>query len=207
VYLCLHPPSAIDPLYPLSVLQQLLLHHAPADLGRIIPSIEPKGKEEPDDDHTAHVDRRSDIAKKAARAFAACPTEGVWSILWTPTIRLSSGRSYDSEEDEDDGADEAREVSAKGWEVLGWLIGVWEEDQRVLLNAGECGYSSLLLRQLPKPMMRDSRAPMDNCRAPMMVIRSAYARSDFLDHPERLRLAGRLLQLVRIDSFYLWVAC
>ena len=56
----------------------------------------------------------------------SCRKDGVWGLLWVK----ENGKKRKEREDGDDGEGaRQRVVSEKGWEVLEWLVAVWEKDK------------------------------------------------------------------------------
>jgi len=65
-----------------------------------------------------------------------CKADGVWALIWERTrVKQESDRSTRrrrrASDDDDEGGDGRGilVVSARGWDVLDWLIRVWEEDE------------------------------------------------------------------------------
>lgn len=134
----------------------------------------------------------------------ACIDKGIWELLWDlppskPPNGLERGIKEESDlSDEEEEVEVEKRISQAGWDILEWLIDVWEEDERSTTGAGKG--SRCFLDQLPPPIVARSSSggQQTNANQVMVVIRAAYSNTYNypFKHPTRPMLAVRLLSLV-----------
>jgi hypothetical protein len=133
-----------------------------------------------------------------------CVDEGIWGLLWE--VEEGNGMRKGKEKEE---VRKARFVSPLGWELAGWLVGLWEKNEATegkgqstrscflyeLMCTG-LGYSPMFLDQLPQ---REA-LQIDDASFPLALVNSAYRDSPAavpLEEGRRRRsLAARVLRLV-----------
>lgn len=213
LYLVLEPPQAQVDTAPhaLTLLYRLLDIHEASTLTPLIPSRssswatwwanwQPEGK----------------LERRVRRRVEECKHDGIWPLIWArepreskPSTRGTSrdksranSKANSSEEDEDEEMEEEEEeeevvaekvVSDRGWEVLEWLVALWEKD--AVTSAS--GRSEAMVAQLGGPPKHD--IPRDNADVPLAIIRQAFddsGPSSFADTLRHRSSATSLLALL-----------
>jgi len=121
LYLTIHPPPHIIAHSPISLLYKLLSLHIPAAFAHCIPTIPTSAKA---NEHPRWLNWEANgrMEEEARKTLRRCREEGVWGLV---SVHEKAGKK--KEEEEEEGTE--RIVGEKGWEVLEWLVAVWEADQ------------------------------------------------------------------------------
>lgn len=208
----------------LAILRKILSVSPAIALGNTIPSI--TSRRETEIPPWLKYKTSGKIGRKVRRVMHGCRYDGIWGLLWVVKSDEEDGVVVKEEAEEEEVVVEKREISKTGWQLLGWLVDLWEKDEDGYRSSNpaerECRcprldlqrwvgieliyvcryvetYSPLLLHQLPQPYNTSTTTPLpqDNASVPISIIQSAFDMSG-IDRQKRSRqrLAIRLLRLV-----------
>ncbi|GFZ46930.1 hypothetical protein JCM24511_04156 [Saitozyma sp. JCM 24511] len=192
LYLAINPPLETTTQTPLSLLSSILSSHSPGSLSALLPSAPSSSRGEP---AWFAWQAHSELERRVRTFLRPCVDEGIWGLLWQRQkgeegprndggksgVGKGKGKAKATAADSDDEEEEEIEekvVSAKGWELLEWLLDLWEKDQQECVKGdesdeSECAYSRMLLDQF----RRRGALQIDDAAAPLAVVRSAYSES------------------------------
>ena len=121
--------SAITFLHKLSSL------HMPSSFAHCIPIV-PLSAELKDHPKWLRWEANGRTEVEAKRQCGKCKEDGVWGLIWVRAKETRRNRDSNGNEGGvgDEGGEEGanakeRVVSEMGWEILHWLVTVWEKDQ------------------------------------------------------------------------------
>ncbi|KAL6310346.1 hypothetical protein BKA93DRAFT_721882 [Sparassis latifolia] len=191
-------PAATDAA--LHLLTAFSLTNLPWDLFSALPSYPASALGSPKteidyDDPESFVARRSVCITKA---------KNVWEILkegfvqrkedpiaMSP-VKKGRRRAIVEEPPEDSSVDREprRVVGQYSWPILGWLLSIFEKDEKLAEDNAQPRYSSLLLSQIPPPRTKtDARW---NVEAPLDIVMYCLEQT----HPQQALMGARLLALL-----------
>ncbi|WVF71107.1 hypothetical protein IAT40_005904 [Kwoniella sp. CBS 6097] len=218
LYLTLNPSinDSTTPDQTLALLSKLLSTHNPSAFAHNIPyhpSTSSHNLRKDSDNLPSYLDwdyKRSDLHKNVWKCMRRCKDEGVWELLWVNTKAKkdnasTSGRGDNKrkrlsrvivEQDDEEEDKEDKIVSERGWDLLEWLVEMWEVDRSL---QQEVSYSPIFLKQIPRPYGDLQR---NDAGAIMAIIKCAYSPPSSgpgiskIDYQRRKEVAARLLCLV-----------
>jgi len=128
LYLTLHSAANQDQIShsPLSILYNFLSVHPPPTFAHCLPTIPTSGKAK-DDPRWLKWEANSRVEEDAHKLMSGCQEDGIWTLLWVKDGVTKKSQRDDEDENEEDV--KVRVVSERGWEILEWLVAVWEEDE------------------------------------------------------------------------------
>ncbi|WVQ99755.1 hypothetical protein IAU59_006897 [Kwoniella sp. CBS 9459] len=228
LYLTLNPSiyNARTPEQPLAILSRLLSTHSPSSCAHSIPyhpSSASHDLRKISDISPPYLDwdyKRSELHKNVWRCMRKCKEEGIWELLWSdPKVgnqdnKGTTGRSRASDGkrkrqsvalaesgDDDDEDKHDRVVSERGWDLLGWLVELWEVDRDS--QHDDMPYSPIFLKQIARPygdlQRNDASAVFSILKCAITPARASSAQDDMaanLDARHRRDIAARLLCLL-----------
>ncbi|WRT66702.1 uncharacterized protein IL334_003663 [Kwoniella shivajii] len=204
LYLTLNPKShSIKSDLPLNILSRILSLHRPSTFSQAIPFHPSCSKKREEDPVWLQWDyKRSDLHKKVWRCMRLCLDDGIWALLWEkkvePQTHNQGKRERGIDEDDEEQRDNRR-ISEEGWKLLEWLIDFWEKD-KLDRDVGSAEYSSLFLKQLPRPFDRTGQLPRNDASFPLSILKAAYTNTVKGEEGGRRKSSAvRLLSLV-IDT-------
>lgn len=96
-----------------------------------------------------------------------CRDQGIWALVWergdaVPKNARAARRRRradgdDQEDEEEEEEEEVRKVSERGWQVIEWLVALWEKDQALHPDLGECISDRLSKLSSAKRRAREDR--------------------------------------------------
>jgi hypothetical protein len=153
----------------MDILLKILSLHTPASLSRSMP-IHPTDPSITNRDNPPWLNWEATCAieKKVWAKMRRCVNDGIWGLLWINQTSQTGRRPNARKRDEDEEESEPRRiVSEKGWEVLQWLIQLWEKDQSAAEADVEPGRSQCS----PRSMMLIMCRPVPFYAGPTITVR------------------------------------